>query len=171
MTLLIETQIIPIELSENPLRLTRDKVAEHTRPARALKPSILKAKRKPQGRKQVHEKENTVYTNWHAPLVWPKIVEAARDPYVGWKMSARRIRDVLIKTDRDLFGHIARSTIDGWIDRTGSKPRWSDAALQMADKGYVQGHSTGGRRGVLVCTPFEFGTIACKADAHQDTAS
>lgn len=65
-------------------------------------------------------------------------------------MSSTKIRDVLKLRDMKTFGTISRGTIDGWIDRTGDRPRWSDNALKLAEKGNEQG-GHGGQIGVLVC--------------------
>lgn len=110
--------------------------------------------KKPQGRP--HKSENlpkaAKYMNWHAPFLWEEIAEAALHPSVGYTMSSSKIRDILAAKNPKLFGKIARTTIDGWIDRTGDRPRWSDAAMLMAEDG---NHVKGGRGnyGVLVSSP------------------
>src|SRR5438045_37166 len=48
------------------------------------------------------------------------------------------------------FAGLTIETVRGWIDRTGDRPRWSDAVLRRAEQGNVVGHSKGGQRGILV---------------------
>lgn len=107
--------------------------------------------KKPQGRKPKEDKlpKKAAYMNWHSPFLWDDIAKAAKHPSVGYNMSASKIRDHLVRMNPTHFGKIARTTIDGWIDRTGDRPRWSDAALLMAEDGnHVKGGR--GRYGVLV---------------------
>lgn len=110
--------------------------------------------RKPQGRprKNNDPPKPAKYMNWHAPFLWVDIAEAALHPSVGYGMSASKIRDILAAKSPKLFGNIARSTINEWIDRTGDRPRWSDAVMLMAEDG---NHVKGGRGnyGVLVSSP------------------
>ncbi|KAG2748079.1 hypothetical protein P692DRAFT_20691496, partial [Suillus brevipes Sb2] len=54
----------------------------------------------------------------------------------------------LKKKDPVIFKGLAHSTVEGWIDRTG-KPRWTEAALRMAELGNHQGHSNGGQKGIF----------------------
>ena len=65
-------------------------------------------------------------------------------------MSASAIVHALNRMDPDTFANISRTTIEGWIDRNGPKPRWSDAVLKKVEQGNDPGHSKGGRRGILV---------------------
>jgi hypothetical protein len=68
----------------------------------------------------------------------------------GWRMSASEIRNSLRRRDPMVFAKISRTTINEWIDRSGSKPKWSDNALRMAENGNHQLHPNAGRRGALV---------------------
>jgi hypothetical protein len=83
-----------------------------------------------------------------SPFLWNQILLAGRA--VGWKMSALVIRNWLQKWDPVVFGKISQTTIKEWIDRSGDQPRWSDRALQLAEKGNHQRHPNGERRGALV---------------------
>jgi hypothetical protein len=65
--------------------------------------------------------------------------------------SSSRLVQYLKKKDPVIFKGLAHSTVEGWIDRTG-KPRWTEAALCMAELGNHQGHSNGGRKGIFVRT-------------------
>ena len=65
-------------------------------------------------------------------------------------MSASAIVQALKRMDPDTFADISRTTIEGWIDRKGPTPRWSDAVLKKVEQGNDPGHSKGGRRGILV---------------------
>jgi hypothetical protein len=124
-------------------------MAELSRPARAEKEIARNKNKKTTGRKRIHEPKDAKYMNWHSLFLWNQIMDAAKHPSVGYSMSASRIRDILVVKDPKTFGNISRTTIDGWIDRSGPKPSWSDAALRMAENGNHPG-SEGGRTGVLV---------------------
>jgi hypothetical protein len=65
-------------------------------------------------------------------------------------MSSSAIRNWLQKKDPAVFGKISRTTISGWIDRSGDRPKWSENALRLAEIGNHQRHPNGGRRGALV---------------------
>ena len=126
--------------------------AEQSRPKRAIQELLHQASRKPQGRKRKHEPEPAVYVNWHSELLWPAIEAAARHPSVGPKMSAALIKKVLMRTNPAVYERLSESTIRGWIDQSGTRARWSDAALQMAEKGHLQG-GRGGFCGYLAGYP------------------
>lgn len=78
-------------------------------------------------------------------------MDVAKHPAIGPKMSSHYIVQVLKHKDPVIFEHLSRGTVDGWINRSEDKPRWSDATLRRAENGNHQGHINGGRRGVLVC--------------------
>ncbi len=126
--------------------------AEQSRPKRAIQEALFQASRAAQGRKRKHEPELATYVNWHSELLWPPIAEAAQHPSVGPDMSATAIKKVLTRTNPTTYDRLSRSTIRGWIDRTGDRARWSDAALRMAEKGHLQG-GQGGFRGYLAGYP------------------
>jgi hypothetical protein len=126
----------------------KQSIAELTRPARALKQKINTKNKKPQGRKKIHEPRPAKYHNWHTPFCWSQIQLAAKK--VGWKMSSSAMVTALRRMDPDTFAGISRTTIEGWIDRTGDRPQWRDAVLQKVEQGNDPGHNKGGRRGVLV---------------------
>lgn len=127
-------------------------LAEQSRPKRAIKEALHQATKKSSGRKRIHEPEPAKYKNWHSPLLWPAIKEAARHPEVGWEMKATHIKKVLVRMNKTLYETLNPSTISGWIDKSGARPRWSDAALRMAEKGHMQG-GHGGFRGYLAGYP------------------
>lgn len=137
------------DTSELSSKKAKHTIAELSRPGRAEKEIARSKNKKPQGRKRVHQPTDAKYTNWHSPFLWTQIKDAAKHPSVGYSMSATRIKQILIVKDPKTFGHISHNTIDGWIDRSGTKPRWSDSALRMAENGNRPG-GHGGRTGVLV---------------------
>jgi len=65
-------------------------------------------------------------------------------------MSSRAIVGELQKRDYNTFKGLNRTTIDGWIDRSGSKPWWSDTALERARLGNDRSNPNAGQKGVLV---------------------
>lgn len=137
-----------MELADRDSPTKKTKVAELTRPARALKEKIRSAKKSQKGRKRKNMARPAKYHNWHTPFCWSQIKIAAKQ--VGWKMSASAIVRALHRMDPDTFAGISRTTVEGWIDRKGPKPRWSDAVLKKVQQGNDPGHSKGGRRGILV---------------------
>ena len=124
-------------------------VAEVTRPARSLKEKFKKQIQKPQGRKQKHEPRAARYVHWLSPLLWPKIKMAAKVAG-GPTMSSRSIVHYLKRQDSKTFSLLSPSTVEGWVDRTGDKPRWSESVVRRLQQGHQPGHSKGGRRGILV---------------------
>ena len=137
---------------DNTLKRRKHSLAEMSRPYRMEKKQAHQNK-KPQGQMRKKEGKDAIYHNWHSPFLWSQIVLAAKHPSVGHKMSARKIAGVLQLKNPTDFLNISHNTIDGWIDRQGAKPRWSDAALRMAELGNHQGHSKGGRKSILVRLP------------------
>ncbi|KAG1778131.1 hypothetical protein EV702DRAFT_920199, partial [Suillus placidus] len=89
--------------------------------------------------------------NWHGPFTWSQIDAAAKNPGVQW--SATHLVQQLKNHDPKIFKNLAHSTVEGWIDRSGNKPQWSEAALRMAELSNHQGHSNGGQRGVFTNYP------------------
>ena len=137
-----------MELADRVSLTKKSKIAELTHPARALKEKMRSAKKNPKGRKRKNEARPAVYHNWHTPFCWSQIKIAAKQE--GWKMSASAIVQALKCMDPDTFADISHMTIEGWIDRKGPTPRWSDAFLKKVEQGNDPGHSKGGRRGILV---------------------
>jgi hypothetical protein len=125
-------------------------IAEATRPARQLISNHQKKHRKSQGRKKVKGAELAIYHNWFTPLCWSIITEAAR--IVGPDMSPTRIVKTCQAREPEIFRGLRRETVKGWIDRSGDRPRWSDAVVRRAEIGNAPGHANGGRRGILVST-------------------
>lgn len=126
-------------------------VAELTRPYRTFKEKQRRMKKHPQGRKQIHGPRPTTYHNWHTPFLWNQIVRAASHPSVGWKMSSSQIVSLLKQRDPTSFARLSRTTVEGWIDRSGGRPTWSARALQKANDGNDPGlGNKGGRQGIFV---------------------
>lgn len=142
-----------VDLEDKPVKQHKHSIAELSRPERAQKERI-RQKKKYKGRTRKNEAQDAKYHNWFSPFLWSQIVDIAKHPAVGPNMSSHYIIQVLKQKDPVTFEHLSRGTVDGWIDRSGSKPRWSDATLRRAEKGNHQGHANGGRRGVLVCICF-----------------
>ena len=59
-------------------------------------------------------------------------------------MSTSAIIHALNRMVPDTFAGIRCTTVEGWIDRKGPKPRWSDAVLKKVEQGNDPGHSKGG---------------------------
>lgn len=99
---------------------------------------------KPQGRKLKPKNipRPAKYHDWLTPLCWTQIVIATKN--VGWKMGALDIAKGLKKRDPVTFQKINRNTIEGWIDRTGEKPRWKDSVLRRMQSGDGPGHNKTG---------------------------
>lgn len=135
--------------------ISHSSIAELTRPNRAAKEHERQHKQKKctSGCKCTHEKKDAVYHNWHGPFTWIQIENAIKHPSVMWSLS--HLVQYLKRKDPVIFKGLARSTVEGWIDRTG-KPRWTEAALRMAELGNHQGHSNGGWKGIFVCTVSQF---------------
>lgn len=135
--------------------ISHSSIAELTRPNRAAKEHERQRKQKKctSGCKCTHEKKDAVYHNWHGPFTWIQIENAIKHPSVMWSLS--HLVQYLKRKDPVIFKGLARSTVEGWIDRTG-KPRWTEAALRMAELGNHQGHSNGGWKGIFVCTVSQF---------------
>lgn len=126
-------------------------IAELSRPYRAFREKQHLKKKTPQGRKKKNEHHQATYHNWHTPLLWGRIVNAAKHPSVGWRMSSTQIVRLLKQQDPMIFAGLARTTVEGWIDRNGDKPGWSDRALTMAREGYDHNmENKGGRKGIFV---------------------
>lgn len=123
-------------------------VAELTRPARQILANAKEKTKKSSGRKATNVRCPATYHNWHTPLLWSQIKLAAVQ--VGWQMNAMDICRRLKQRDADTFAGISRSTVEGWIDRTGNKPCWNEATLHMEEQGNEQGHSKGGRQSIFV---------------------
>jgi hypothetical protein len=64
-------------------------------------------------------------------------------------MSALEICNHLQRKD-PVFTNISQKTIHEWIDQSGTKPRWSDNALQMAENENHQLHPNRDQYSVLV---------------------
>ena len=150
MLILLFNQASVSQLNGHITKCAKNEIAELSRPNRAASKAAHKKQKNTQGRKKKNESGDATYTNWHMPFLWSQIVEAAKHPSVGFKMSVKRIVKVLQMRNPADFSLLSSSTVQGWIDQSGSKPRWSDAALRMAENGNFQGHNKGGQRGVLV---------------------
>jgi hypothetical protein len=112
------------DTADESVKMIKGNVAELTRPARAILEKIKNQKHKPPGRKRKNQSRPAKNTNWLTPFCWSQIVIVAKQ--VGWKMSASAMADALKKRDPITFAGINRTTIDGWIDRSGDRPRWKE---------------------------------------------
>ena len=143
---------IPLELIDpGTSKKQRIDLAEETRPARLLK-KIKDNNRKPQGRKQKHEQRQAKYHNWFTPACWRMIEQAGKA--AGWKMSATWIVKIAKTHNPEIFENLSHETVRDWIDKSGERPRWSDATLRRVEAGNAPGHANGGRRGVFVSSLF-----------------
>ena len=122
-------------------------VAEQSRPRRALKEEIRAANDTPQGRKKTTMYQPAKLTNWMNPFLWDSIEKAAKR--AGYQMRPAEIVKELHKIDRKMFHKLAPQTVGAWIDRTGDRPRWSDATLERVKRGNKPGGLTT-RVGVLM---------------------
>lgn len=142
-------KIVPMEISD-PGPSKKQKLAEETRPARVLKRNIKNKTRKPQGRKEKHRSRDAKNHNWFTPICWRIIEEAAK--MAGWQMSATKIVKVAKARNPEVFEKLSHETVRDWIDWSGDKSRWSDAALRKIEAANAPGHQNGGPVGVLVCS-------------------
>jgi hypothetical protein len=138
-----------MELSEPPKIDLGGTVAELSRPANTLIKKFKDKNRKPSGQKRTKEDKPSKYHNWLTPFLFTQI-EQARIAAGGPRWSTRAIVHELNKKDQRSFGNLSHTTLNGWIDRSGSKPKWSETFLARLKHGNEPGHSNGGRRGVLV---------------------
>ena len=133
-------------------KIQKRNVAEDTRPARMLGRKIRDKNRKPQGRKEKNAPQPAKYHNWFSPISWAMIDDAAKA--AGWRMSASKIVKNAKARNPRIFEKLTRETVKGWIDRTGEKPRWSDATQRRIELGNAPGHPNGGARGIFVSKVF-----------------
>lgn len=129
-----------MDLADTTNARIKGNIAELTRPARAIKEKMKNQKRKPQGKKRKNQSRPAKNTNWLTPFCWSQIAMVAKQ--VG-------------------FAGINRTTIDGWIDRSGDQPRWTEKTLQRVENGNSPGHNKGGRRGIL--SPHPVSLITARA--------
>ena len=142
-------QIKEVELTDKSSnKRPRTSIAELTRPARAITQRMKEKTRKPQGRKRKIPIRPAKYHNWQTPFVGRQILQAGKQ--VGWKMSPTDIIAVLQKKDPEVFAGLKRTTVSGWIERSGSRPQWKGSFLLRIEQGDQPGHNKGGQRGVLV---------------------
>ena len=125
-------------------------VAALSRPARSVKERIKEKTRKPQGRKAIRPSKATKYHNWFTPFLFKQIDDARRRSG-GPRWSTTAIVNDLKRKDITTFACLNRTTVDGWIDRSGDKPRWSDMVLKRIRDGNNVTNPKAGRKGVLVC--------------------
>jgi len=143
-------QHIVVKLEDPQPKRAKASIAELSRPDRAHNETLRK-KNKPQGRKQKHMKKDAKYHNWFSPFLWSQIEAGAKHVSVGKSMSTYHLVKVMQQKDPITFAGLSRSTIEGWIDRSGKIPRWNDAMLARIERGNHQGFDHGGRKGILVC--------------------
>lgn len=158
-------QVQPLVLQDRPPKRFKS-LAEISRPNRAAAHHVrdVRKRKETRGRKQTNADKDAVYTNWMTPTLWAQIEAAAMHPSVGARMSVTAIINVLQQKNFQMFEHLSHSTVQGWIDRTGDKPRWSEKTIARAEAGNFQGHPNGGRRGILV-REFRW-QVSAQSDSH-----
>ena len=124
-------------------------VAELSHPLRGLQKRLKEKRRKPQGRKALHQPGSAKHHNWFSPFLF-KQIDDARIRAGGPTWSTVAIVKELQKQDYTTFQFLSRTTINEWIDRSGSTPRWSDRALERIRHGNNADNPNAGRKGVLV---------------------
>lgn len=124
-----------------------------------LKNKLKEANRKPQGRKRKLPMRPVKYHNWHTPFAWTQIEKAVK--HAGWEMSASAIVAAAQKIDPEVFKGLRRTTVNSWIDRSGTRPRWTDAIHAKIQQGNDPGHNRGGQHGVLVSFDLKNKTMLC----------
>ena len=108
-------------------------VAALSRPARSAKERFIEKTCKPQGRKAIQPSKAMKYHNWFTPFLFKQIDDARRRSG-GPRWSTTAIVNELKRKDITTFAGLNRTTLDGWIDRSGEKPRWSDTALNAYER-------------------------------------
>ncbi|KAF4617264.1 hypothetical protein D9613_005664 [Agrocybe pediades] len=140
-------RVVTLHLAEGASRGDGTSMAEHTRPARALRTKFHSEKKKPQGRKLKNEPRDAKYHNWFMPMTWLLIEKATKK--AGWEMSPTEIVKQAKQLNPQIFEGLSRTTVTTWIDRSTGKPRWKDEVLNRVKQGYQPGHHNGGRSGIL----------------------
>ncbi|KAF4615755.1 hypothetical protein D9613_012424 [Agrocybe pediades] len=140
--------------ADDPLmKRIKGNVAEITRHERQTKEKLRQKNKKSAGRHQKPENaaRPAKYHDWLTPLCWAHISIVAKQ--VGYQMSSTEIVRGLKRRDPVIFENISRSTVDGWIDRTGDKPCWRKEVRARIESGKGPGHNKGGPRGILSAYP------------------
>ena len=138
-------------VTDKSLKKIRGNIPELTHPARELTEKMRAVKCKAQGRKRINEPRPAKYHNWLTSFCWMQISIVAKQ--VGWQMSASAIEEGLKKRDPITFVKIRRTTINGWIDRSGSMPQWKESILRRVEAGNSPGHNKGSCQGILSSYP------------------
>ncbi|KAF8808295.1 hypothetical protein BYT27DRAFT_7041201, partial [Phlegmacium glaucopus] len=105
----------------------RSSTAKLSRPGRAIKRKFKSEHKKPQGQKAKVLVQQAKYYNWFSPFLWSQIEVAVKQ--VGWKMGASEIVDAVKRINPVNFEGLSRTTVKSWIDRSGNKPKWTNAVL------------------------------------------
>lgn len=123
-------------------------ITELTCPNRQFKEKARLAKPKHhQGRHRTRNTKNASYCNWQSPFIWQQILQAQKA--VGLK-SPTVIVNWLKKRDPETFAKLNKSTVNGWIDKSGPTRCWTEQVMRWAESGSNPGHTNGGKHGVLV---------------------
>ena len=137
------------DVTDKSLKKIKGNISELTCPARELKTKMRVTKMRAEkrtgkapGRKTIHEPRPAKYHNWLTPFCWTQVTIVAKQ--VSWRMSASAIADGLKKRDPITFAKISRTTINGWIDRSGDTPQWKESILRRVEAGNSPSHSKGG---------------------------
>jgi hypothetical protein len=138
-----------MELADNGLiKKCRMELPEETRPARALKEKMKEKNKKSCGKKCKNEARPAKYHNWFTPLSW-RIIEQAGQA-AGHRMSPTAIVRIAKARNPEIFEGLTRTTVSGWIDRSGNRAKWSEATLRKVETGNAPGHENGGAHGIFV---------------------
>ncbi|RXW18423.1 hypothetical protein EST38_g7441 [Candolleomyces aberdarensis] len=154
------------DTTESSKRFKENSVAELSRPTRAIQARIIAQRRYPQGRKKKNEARPATYHNWFTPFIWAQIEQAVKR--AGWRMSATSIVREAQKADPEVFKGLRHSTVEGWIDRSGDRPRWKASVLQRLQRGNLTGHNKGGRQGILVRAALNCAILYLVDGKYQD---
>ena len=111
---------------------------------------MLKDEKRAQNARTKKIPRPATHTNWHTPLLWAQIAEAAKRPHIQKTMNAKEIKAILVQQNSVIFKDIPITTIYTWIDYKKTPPQWKENVLRMAEKGIRQG-GYGGKLGVFVC--------------------
>ncbi|KAF4621853.1 hypothetical protein D9613_012075 [Agrocybe pediades] len=159
----VKQKISEVELvddsADSMLKRIKGNVAEITRHERHTKEILKQKTKRPQGRKPKPENaaRPATYHDWLTPLCWSHISIVAKQ--VGPRMSSTDIVRVLKQRDPVIFEKLSRSTVDGWIDRSGEVLCWKKEVRLRVESGKGPGHDKGGARGILSAHPEVVETI------------
>jgi hypothetical protein len=118
-------------------------VAEASRPYRAFKEE--NRSKSGLGRKRTHVSTLANRVCWQEHHLWSQILHAVN--VTGHPWSPTDILKQLQSTNATAFGSLTTQVIGRWIDRSGAKPKWTDAVIKRAERGRQIGPIT--RKNIL----------------------